>query len=80
MSFRRFTDRNGQHWDVRDRSKAEWVFEPVLGNPSAPRRVKPPGYESDPFELTDQDLRRLLDESGPWHPEGGPPRKSPFLD
>lgn len=78
MANRKFTDRNGQPWEVRDRSSAEWILEPILENPARPRRVKPPSYELDPFELTDQELQRLLDSA----PEAGPsaPRKSPFLD
>lgn len=78
MANRKFIDRDGNHWEVRDRSSAEWVLEPILENPSRPRRVKPPRYELDPFELTDQELQRLLDSA----PDPGPstPRKSPFLD
>ena len=78
MANRKFTDRDGNQWEVRDRSSVEWVLEPILENPARPRRVKPPRYESDPFELTDQELQRLLDST----PDPGPPtsRKSPFLD
>lgn len=78
MANRKFADRDGQEWEVRDRSSAEWVLEPILDNPARPRRVKPPRYELDPFELTDQELQRLLDSV----PDPGPPapRKSPFLD
>lgn len=79
MAGRKFTDREGHHWEVRDLSHAEWVLEPILDNPGTPRRIKPPRYESDPFELTDQELRRLLEESSP-EPVVRPPRKSPFLD
>ena len=80
MANRKFTDRDGQHWEVRERSHAEWMLEPILGNPGAPRRIKPPAYESDPFELTDQELRRLLEASAPESEFRSPPRKSPFLD
>ncbi len=79
MANRRFTDREGHRWEVRDLSRSEWVLEPILDNPGAPRRVRPPAYESDPFELTDQELRRLLEESAA-PPASRPPRKSPFLD
>ncbi|HEX5438312.1 MAG TPA: hypothetical protein VFW98_14245 [Gemmatimonadaceae bacterium] len=80
MANRKFIDREGRHWEVRERTRAEWLLEPILDNPSTPRRVKPPAYESDPFELTDQELSRLLEQSSgqPW-PQG-PPKKSPFLD
>ncbi|MGH7626965.1 MAG: hypothetical protein ACREOJ_16815 [Gemmatimonadaceae bacterium] len=79
MSYRKFVDGAGKNWDVRDRSHAEWIFEPGEDNPGGPRRITPPSYESDPFELTDQDLRRLLDKSTLTHPADGP-RKSPFRD
>ncbi|HEY9514245.1 MAG TPA: hypothetical protein VIQ74_01095 [Gemmatimonadaceae bacterium] len=80
MANRKFTDRDGQQWEVRDRSSAEWILEPVLGNPGRPRRIKPPGYEQDPFELSEQELRGMLERSdaGAW--PATPQRKSPFLD
>ncbi|MFQ6046564.1 MAG: hypothetical protein ACE5PT_09470 [Gemmatimonadales bacterium] len=77
MGYRTFTDREGNRWEVRDRSASEWEFYPASGNPLAALRVKPPVYESDPFELSDEELQRLLDE------EGGPRSrrpKSPFAD
>ena len=80
MANRKFVDRDGHHWEVRDRSRSEWVLEPILGNPATPRSVKPPGYESDPFELTDQELQRLLEQSAAESRPQSPPRKSPFLD
>jgi hypothetical protein len=78
MANRKFKDRDGRDWEVRDRSSSEWILEPILDNPSRPRRVKPPRNEEDPFELTDQELQRLLDDN----PDSGPPppKKSPFLD
>ena len=75
MAFRRFTDRDGQEWEVRPRSRAEWDLEPVGENPGRARLARSPGYEKDPFELSREELQRLLDQSAP------PPTrslKSPF--
>lgn len=82
MAFRRFRDRQGREWDVRDRSAAEWILEPAADNPGARRTVRPPRYEADPFELTDQELARLLDQgSAPGQAApSAPPKKSPFRD
>ncbi len=77
MGFRSFTDRDGRAWEVRTRSSREWEFSPGRGNPDPSVFVPAPGYEKDPFELSVEELQRLLD-SGP------PPRKregkSPFKD
>ena len=78
MANRKFKDRDGRDWEVRDRSSSEWILEPILDNPLRQRRVKPPRYEEDPFELTDRELQRLLDENP--DPGAPTPRKSPFLD
>lgn len=77
MGFRQFTDREGRTWEVRTPSKDRWAFEPTGENPAKPRTVRSPGYERDPFELSKEELQRLLDESGE-----GPRRsaKSPFQD
>jgi hypothetical protein len=77
MGYRRFEDREGNGWEVVDRSFAEWEFRPVHGNPNPGRRARAPGYEKDPFELSSEELQRLLD-SAPR--PGGRPRKSPFKD
>lgn len=77
MSDRRFTDRDGLRWDVVVRSKREWLFEPVPDNPGPARAALPPGYESDPFELSVEELQDLLDRSAPPHRHQA---KSPFLD
>jgi hypothetical protein len=77
MGYRRFTDRDGKMWEVRDRSTSEWELGPVSGNPRPAVRVRTPGYESDPFELSTEELQRLLD-SAPSRGTG--PRKSPFTD
>ena len=77
MGFRRFLDRDGKAWEVRPRSRSEWEFSPVAGTPGPPRTAAPPGYESDPFELSVEELQRVLDAA-----PAPPPRKkqSPFPD
>jgi hypothetical protein len=77
MAGRRFADRAGQRWEVRVRSRSEWEFEPVEGNPGPARTGAPPGYESDPFELSVEELQRVLEAARP--PRTGP-KASPFLD
>ena len=76
MAHRRFADREGNRWEVRPRSRSEWEFEPVEGNRGAARLVTPPGYERDPFEMSVEELQRLLDAGRPPRAPG----KSPFLD
>ncbi len=77
MGDRRFADRAGKRWDVVVRSRSEWVFEPVEDNPGPARFGEPPGYESDPFELSIEELQHLLDQArGPQARQ----KKSPFLD
>jgi hypothetical protein len=77
MAYRTFRDRDGHTWEVRARTRSEWSLEPVAGNPGRARDVASPGYEKDPFELSIEELQRLLDASTP-------PRvrdvKSPFKD
>lgn len=77
MGYRRFTDRGGQVWEIRDRSGRTWQFEPVSGNPGRSVSVPAPGHEKDPFELSTEELQRMLDQVS-----GGQarPRKSPFAD
>ena len=77
MGDRRFADRDGHRWDVRVRGRSEWLFEPVEGNPGPARSAQPPGYERDPFEMSIEELQRLLDSAPP--PKARP-NKSPFLD
>ena len=77
MGYRRFTDRDGNTWEVHDRSMSEWELRPVSGNPKSAVRVQAPGYETDPFELSTEELQRLLD-SVPS--SSSRPRKSPFKD
>jgi len=77
MGDRRFGDREGKRWDVVVRSRSEWIFEPVEDNPGPARAGAPPGYEADPFELSIEELQRVLDAAqGPRAPR----KKSPFVD
>lgn len=77
MGDRRFADRAGKRWDVVVRSRSEWLYEPVEDNPGPARSGAPPGYETDPFELSVEELQHLLDQA---RAPQGRPRKSPFLD
>jgi hypothetical protein len=77
MGDRRFTDRDGRRWEIRVRSRSEWLFEPVEDNPGPARPAAPPGYESDPFEMSIEELQRLLDATPAPRSK---PRASPFLD
>ena len=77
MAFRAFTDRDGRRWEIRDRSDREWEFVPDKGNPGPARVVEPPGYETDPYELSAEELQRLLDAAPPGRARE---RKSPFKD
>jgi len=77
MGDRRFADRDGQRWQVRVRSRSEWLFEPVEDNPGPARTAASPGYERDPFELSTEELQRLLDSATP---RKRPTTRSPFLD
>lgn len=63
-------------------SRSEWRFEPLPGNPGAPRRVRPPLYAGDdPFELSEQELRSILGSATPDAKTGrGTPGASPFGD
>lgn len=77
MGYRRFTDRDGHQWEVRDHSSAEWMLEPVGGNPHSRQRARPPTYQSDPFELSEEELQALLGEGGAGRSR---PPTSPFKD
>lgn len=63
MAFRKFVDRDGHEWEVRPRTRSDWDLEPVSSNPNRARSARSPGYEKDPFELSREELQRLLDES-----------------
>ena len=91
MSHRKFSDRQGRRWQVKVTSKADWLFEPIMGNPGPARRGEPPHYAGDdPFELSELELQSILGdasptESGPkaspfGHDDRTPGKKSPFLD
>jgi len=72
VSERKFVDREGRPWTIRDRSRWEWRFEPESGNPGPARVVRAPGHQDDPFELSNDELQRLLDSA-----PGGTGRKAP---
>ena len=85
MGYRRLTDRDGEVWDVKDQSDSVWRFEPVGGNPADPVDAQAPGYQKDPFELSQAELQRMLDEGQRDSRSQGtnwerPKKKSPFLD
>lgn len=75
MAFRKFTDRDGNSWEVRPAFRGEWELSPVGDNPHRARTVASPGYEKDPYELSQEELQRLLDGGS-----SPPPRrvKNPF--
>lgn len=77
MGYRKFVDRDGNSWEVRDISTSEWQFQPVGGNSEPARRVRSPNYENDPFELSADELQKMFDDEGP--PRTGR-AKSPFPD
>jgi len=85
MGYRRLTDRDGETWEVRDQSVSVWRFEPVGGNPADPVDAQAPGYQKDPFELSQEELQRMLDQGQSVGGSRGtgwqrPKKKSPFLD
>lgn len=75
MGYRRFADGRGGRWEIRIESSGEWRFEPVSGTTVPPSRARPPLYAKDPFELSEQELQRILDTARPVERRGG---KSPF--
>ena len=77
MGYRKFVDRAGHAWEVRVRSQREWEFEPASHSPERPRTVAAPSYEADPFELSIEELQRLLDSAPPLRSRSKP---SPFGD
>ena len=85
MGYRRLIDRDGEAWDVKDENASVWRFEPVGGNPAPPVDAQAPGYQKDPFELSQEELQRMLDEARLQAGDKGLARqrlkkKSPFLD
>lgn len=77
MGDRRFTDANGRRWEIRVQGKSEWTFEPVDDNPGPRRSARPPGYEADPFEMSVEELQKVLDAAPV---PTSKPRRSPFKD
>lgn len=65
MSHRRFEDRNGDGWEVREVSSRKWHFEPLPGNDQMKKFVRPPSRVDDSFELSEQELQKLLDSGKP---------------
>ena len=85
MGYRRLIDRDGEAWDVKDENDSVWRFEPAGGNPATPVDVQAPGYQKDPFELSKEELQRMLDEGlrqlgGKGQTWQRPKKKSPFVD
>lgn len=78
MGYRRFTDRDGVTWEVRDVSNAEWELVPVSTGRGRAVRVRAPSYESDPFEVSAEELQRLLEAGGSGRERST--RKNPFGD
>jgi hypothetical protein len=77
MGFRRFTDKHGQQWEIRPRTRSDWDLDPVGDNPGPRRSVRAPGYAPDPFELSQEELDRLLAASQQSAPRSV---KNPFKD
>jgi hypothetical protein len=70
-------DREKGQWEIRPVSRSEWEFAPAGDNPARPRSVAAPGYERDPYELSQEELQKLFDAST------APPTRSirnPFKD
>lgn len=78
MGYRRFVDREGKAWEVRDVSRSEWELVPESGDTSNRFRVPAPTYERDPFELSNEEIQRLVDKRQPGARRKPP--KSPFGD
>lgn len=77
MSFRRFTDRDKRDWEIRPLSSSVWELSATGENVERARTVPAPGYEKDPWEMSQEELQRLLDAST------APPvraKKNPFGD
>lgn len=74
---RRFRDSVGHDWEVRPHTRGEWEFSPVGDNPGAARVGPAPSHERDPYELSVEELGRLL--AGASVPARRA-RPSPFAD
>jgi len=75
VGYRRFVDGEGGRWEIRIEASGEWRFEPVSGNPRPTSRARPPLYARDPFELSEQELQRILGGARPIERRTAP---SPF--
>ncbi len=76
---RKFTDRSGRPWEVeREHGRHELVFRPVHGDPADERVAPLPSHShsQDPYELSDSELQRYLDQSRPRY--RAPKRPPPF--
>lgn len=78
MGHRRFQDRDGNGWEIRPDSRDRWRFEPLRDNPGMRRFARPPGHTDDPFELSQQEVQKMLDGSRPF--QGMSRKPSPFRD
>ncbi len=79
MGYRRFIDREGRAWEVRDINTYEWELVPESGDTGDRFRMPTPNYERDPFELSNEEVQRLVDKGQQQTRRKGPP-KSPFVD
>ena len=78
MGYRRFVDRDGRAWELRDVTRSEWELVPESGDTADRFRIPAPNYEADPFELSGEEVQRLVDKR-PDNSRRKPPQ-SPFLD
>ncbi len=76
---RKFKDRQGAPWIVEHpHGSTELIFRLLEGPETDQRTIPLPSHTNDPFELSDQELQRLLDQSKPRY--GKPKRPPPFKD
>lgn len=62
---RRFEDADGNAWEIRTRADFKWHFVPVGGDGRARRIVTPQPDVDDPSDLSEEELRRLLEAGIP---------------
>lgn len=67
MGYRKFHGPRGEGWEVRDDSRREWRLVPIGSNQEGEKRVTAPTHTDDPFELSEEELQKML--------EGGRPRR-----
>ncbi|MEE8521677.1 MAG: hypothetical protein V3U63_08005 [Gemmatimonadota bacterium] len=74
---RKFKDRSGAPWVVeRYHGTPDLVFRPVEGAQAEELTVPAPGHNKDPYELSDEELQRLLERAQPRYRK--PKRPPPF--